>query len=560
MKKFFLFVFIVMAAFSWVLGSDLSESIAIISDYSGSAKIIIEGSLEEKSAEFGMPLHAGDFVETSRGSSAEITFDNATLLKLGPSAKIKLEQIEKKQGSFKLAISLAAGKLHALFRKFSDDDTGAFEIRTKMALAAVKGTDIVIEALDDETGLGVFEGEVEFYGIEENGETGGKQDVKDGNESVAGKKGGKPSDPEALKRFLADKKEIEKLRQRLSKFRSHGREGYLRDMKNERAAGRLKQKARSELNRALKHNRDDSAFVRREQKRDSDTGKTLIDAFGNRVRVEEFVVRPAGLFYEGDITVQMEQGGIYYDNRLDFVNITLRDNRTDLFINSYEFNMPLSYAKPDWRRIWHSYDWEAYQAGNYPNHILSNNRTYKNINTDNTVNQDYSYMVYDFSDWTNLTVDLVLVPDHETLMVNGVYKEMRMFGNCYEYGILNNKKQYKYEMTRDSFYDLTSGDYSETITPFVNNSGFNKLITYDDNSWLSYDYYFLDYTGRAPAGISGPDMFYTDNSGVYFQMVIKASDFTGVPANIDLVSERFNFSLNEYSHPYIFREVSDGIW
>ena len=198
MKKIFVFFSLLLIFVSAVFAENIIESIAIISDYSGTATVTKSGSDRAENAEFGMPVHAGDQIRTGSGSFAEITFDNATLLKVGPSSTLKIDDVSKNGGSFKAAFSLAAGKLHALFRKLNQEDSGTFEIRTKMALAAVKGTDIVIVSSDEDTGLGVFEGAVDLFSLDEQGGIKEKEEVKAGEESSVKKDDDKPSDRKSV--------------------------------------------------------------------------------------------------------------------------------------------------------------------------------------------------------------------------------------------------------------------------------------------------------------------------------------------------------------------------
>lgn len=570
MKKIIFLLSIIVLTAGAVTAEDLYSSVAVISDYSGTVKLLKHGAVQEQNAEFGIPIHEGDLVMTGSFSHAEITFDNATMIKISSSSSLKIDAVSKQNKTFKAAFNLVTGKLHALFRKLNDDDSGTFEIRTKMALAAVKGTDVVVETSEDDTGLGVFEGEVEFFSINDDGTKGDKQEVTGGNESSVKKGDKKPSQTESLRRFLDDKQEIEKMRERYMKRKETVASGIYDEMKNrsdrEDRLRRLKSKARKEIKNSAKKISDSSAYVRKEQKNDSGAGKYMTDAFGKRVRVEEFVVKPVN---SAPLQAVYQDDEIYENNRIDFINITKRDSSTNVMINRYGFNYSFDYKPADWRRIWHNYDWNSYyNNGDSPNYVCYNHRTYKNLNSGNEIRYEFDYAAEPFSDYTQMRVDFVLFPQNEIVYVNGAileYRYLSSYGTAGE-NPLTNLREYYYEMVKAYDTDKTyiSGvDFPyEIITQFVGTQQKLPLSAkhnYNNEEWLEFKYYYIDeYGGDVSLDIEKAP--FAQLSDYYLQLRIDSSLFSG--EGVDLVSSGL---LKEMMMPVTFydshvtRSVSEQI-
>jgi len=106
-------------------------------------------------------LKTGDKIKTGKNSSAILVFDDGSSLKIKQNSIIKVDELSldfakkiakiscnaPKKGSF------LANVKHALFKP-------KFEIKTPIAVAAVRGTDLVIETDEGSTEIMVFEGRV----------------------------------------------------------------------------------------------------------------------------------------------------------------------------------------------------------------------------------------------------------------------------------------------------------------------------------------------------------------------------------------------------------------
>ncbi len=199
-----------------------------------------------------MTLKSGYEIRTSRASSIEILMDDGSKIKMAPLSYSKLE--EENQTESKL--NLFAGKIRNWVKKFSKK----FSIKTPTAVCAVRGTDFVTSVdAEGNTRVEVYDGRVltsDSNGMESLVRRGQFIEV---NRQGLTHPQDNPNPPQSMDSSLGDRKLIAK------------KEIYT-DISKESI---LKQ-AQSEMQMSEYQNR-----------------KVAIDAFGNRVRMEEYIVRPA---------------------------------------------------------------------------------------------------------------------------------------------------------------------------------------------------------------------------------------------------------------------------
>jgi hypothetical protein len=350
------------------------DSIAVVSDHSG-ASLVFSGN-KWKSAEINMPIYEGDAFRTKEESSLEITFDDATIIKIGANTDLKLSEMKRNQNSALTVFSLMKGKFLAIVDKLKSPDS-KFEVYTKMAVAAVKGTEFVVTADEVETNIGVFEGVVEFKGDR------GKVLVNAGNESIMHRvknRVGIPDNPQKLSKMKNFKIEIEKLSEEtkiIRELKQKGNEEVIqyRIKKKQQKEGKttgasdtmitiggtndnigkikedvqktLKNKLRKELHNEKSHAYRDLKFINEEMKADVHLGKIMTDVHGNRIRMEEFIYRPA-------------------ENQVNLLSLTLREGRIDylkgenIFINAIDDDI----TRVEWNRMWQK-EWYYVAPTNY---------------------------------------------------------------------------------------------------------------------------------------------------------------------------------------------------
>ncbi|MEK7384271.1 MAG: FecR family protein, partial [Elusimicrobiota bacterium] len=194
-------------------------------------------------------LSAGSEVRTSGSSTAELRFSDGSRVLLTPGTLFKIDKTDAREASF----SLGLGKIRAAF---SGMFSSRVRIRTPTAVAAVRGT--VFEMGADEKGSSITMAE----GVLEVVDNQGKEAVLTSEETLRIGENGmeKPqlvalNSPEAL--------------QAVRSYAVH----------QESARDATRSMLEDLRNRELKAN-------------EAQLGKDVIDAFGRRVRLEEYLLRP----------------------------------------------------------------------------------------------------------------------------------------------------------------------------------------------------------------------------------------------------------------------------
>lgn len=251
MTKLTATVFLILFAFdvNWADAAYLTECRGWV-DYkehsSQSWVRIVRGSARLK-------LNDGDSVRTRRASTAEIRMDDNSRVMLAPKSTFVLSSENEK----KVSVGLLIGRLRSWVRKFSKK----FEVRTPTAVCAVRGTDFAVFA--DESGntrVEVYDGTVMASDSSGNdvlvhsGQfTWIMRDAPPRSPQV------NPNPPAPMESAVGDSKALA-----------------MREVYKEISKNAVIAQAQAEIQTAEYQNR-----------------KTAIDAFGYRVRMEEYITRPA---------------------------------------------------------------------------------------------------------------------------------------------------------------------------------------------------------------------------------------------------------------------------
>ncbi len=222
-----------------------------------------------------------DEIRTSRASSAEIVMDDGSRIKIAPFSYFRLE--EENQTAAK--INLMAGKIRNWVKKFSKK----FDVKTPTAVCAVRGTDFMV-AVDMEGGT-----RVEVYdGSVAAGDSRGREIlVRKGEMIEVGKDG------------LGEKMENKNPPQEMASSIGDKKEAARKELYSEISKDAVIKQAQAEMQSAEYQNR-----------------KTAIDAYGLRVRMEEYIVRPA-------------------DNQFKYVVLNTRKDSFNFGKILFTFNSPL---------------------------------------------------------------------------------------------------------------------------------------------------------------------------------------------------------------------------
>jgi len=211
-------------------------------------------------AERGQNLLPGTEIRTKGGSTAHIRTSNRHQLRLSSDTIIKLENLKQDKTIIKVFI----GRMRSIVRKLRAK--AQFKVKTPLAVASVRGTkfDTIVES-DDKSGFEVLKGVVGVNDLQGIG-----QEVRVlGGQSTTVLRGKAPSAP--------------------AEFRQRNRRTDSKTLK-------FRQMVRLEARREIAYQRFKEFLqkdVAHEQRiAEYQDGKTIIDAFGMRVRIEEYIVRP----------------------------------------------------------------------------------------------------------------------------------------------------------------------------------------------------------------------------------------------------------------------------
>lgn len=194
-------------------------------------------------------LVAGQEVRTTKESAAEIVFSDGSRIILSANAQFLVEKTDRREASFNLSL----GKLRAYF---SGVFSSRMNIRTPTAVCSVRGTEFEMSA-GEKTEISVDEGHLE---VSDN--SGHKAVITSEETVTVGASGLEPPQTVGLTDIRA--------------------QDAARPMAVAMEMARDQTRAMFEelRNRELKAN-------------EAQLGKDIVDAFGQRVRLEEYVLRPA---------------------------------------------------------------------------------------------------------------------------------------------------------------------------------------------------------------------------------------------------------------------------
>jgi hypothetical protein len=114
------------------------------------------------------PVHGGDTIVT-RAGKAKIALADGSVVSIGENTRWRVGELEGKGASTRLRTNLLIGVLRPIIDKARPP--GGFEVETETAIAAVRGTDWVIEATPERTSVAVLRGAVAVTGRAQPGQT-----------------------------------------------------------------------------------------------------------------------------------------------------------------------------------------------------------------------------------------------------------------------------------------------------------------------------------------------------------------------------------------------------
>lgn len=134
-----------------VIGSVLAVRGAVFTDTAGTLQPLAADA----------PVRQGDAI-VSRNGKARIVLDDGTVVSVGENTRVQIAEYERPSTGIRARLALVSGALRLLVAKITPD--GNFEVETETAIAAVRGTEWIIEATSEQTSVALLSGKVAVSG------------------------------------------------------------------------------------------------------------------------------------------------------------------------------------------------------------------------------------------------------------------------------------------------------------------------------------------------------------------------------------------------------------
>ncbi|WP_374652465.1 FecR domain-containing protein [Dongia sp.] len=127
-----------------------------ISRLAGTVAILRDGT--EVVASVGAEILVEDTLRSAAESRAEVTFSDGSVLTIGPASEVAIAFFAPEPSESHALLDLVSGIARLTVNKATS--WGRFEVRTTTAVASVRGTDYLVEALPGKSAVFVAEGRV----------------------------------------------------------------------------------------------------------------------------------------------------------------------------------------------------------------------------------------------------------------------------------------------------------------------------------------------------------------------------------------------------------------
>ena len=139
--------------FALVAVAALAIAGAAAADDAGRLKVLkgavaIERAGQSLPATVGMRLQEGDVIKTGRDGSAGVTFNDDSLLSIGPDSALAIDRFafDSTTHAGRFDASLRQGTLSAVSGKIAKQSPDAMKVRTPSTILGVRGTEFVVRA------------------------------------------------------------------------------------------------------------------------------------------------------------------------------------------------------------------------------------------------------------------------------------------------------------------------------------------------------------------------------------------------------------------------------
>lgn len=147
---------LICAAMLWATQSPAAEVI-IGSVLAVRGEVSRGDDAKQSPLEAKAPVYLGDTIVTGAGK-AKIGLNDGTVISVGENTRLRLSMYQSASNSFTTRLNVVAGALRLLVARISTG--GHFEIESETAIAAVRGTDWLMDAAADMTGVAIITGAV----------------------------------------------------------------------------------------------------------------------------------------------------------------------------------------------------------------------------------------------------------------------------------------------------------------------------------------------------------------------------------------------------------------
>jgi hypothetical protein len=487
----------VLWAAALAAGLAVPASAVVLTSTEGKVLYLKAGSYTWAQVSRGQVISPGDQLKTATGASAVVGFDDGTSVTLNPASSFTLQESNAAASEMRLSVgSLRAWISKSLNRRFA--------VRTPTAVCSVRGTEFAV-------------------GVNPRGET----DVQMFGGLLA------VSDRDGNEVLLKDNDSIRVTAEGLGKpNEGRGASG------DAAAADKAKEEAKKEVSLQMSKEEVQAAAAEEAKLAEYKEGKAMIDVFGQRVRIEEYIIRPRA-------------------DQFKFVVLNERPSRFDYFYYKGTFNSALpTDLSVALRQLGGclgaacQYFMTGYETGrsNTIDNMLevTSGGHQVDVNNNADANDDVT-TVYDRGSDTFVTVAagtpfFQTLYDSYNLTFNGVSHDSwnQPGGNVQDY----------LGASLPSRVQVTSLQSAPNCAPpdcTFNESGVIHQVIYNSNGavnnhsvWEKYDNYIISDEGRVAktsdfGGITTGAQYKQTLLNWNFQTVVTASEFQG--RKIDLVVE-----------------------
>jgi hypothetical protein len=114
----------------------------------------------------GDPVYVTDVIVTESASKARIQLNSGSIISVGESARVGIGGYQSTENQYATRISPAIGALRVFVNSVLPG--GRFEVETETAVAAVRGTDFVVDVTPEKSSVALLDGTVAVRGVGAN--------------------------------------------------------------------------------------------------------------------------------------------------------------------------------------------------------------------------------------------------------------------------------------------------------------------------------------------------------------------------------------------------------